>query len=81
MRAQVKKWGNSAAVRIPASVMAAAALSIDPVSTIATKLRSRVVGRFIGIFVFTRSRGIPPAGVAAFPNERASDTRGLKAGT
>jgi antitoxin MazE len=29
MRVQVKKWGNSAAVRIPASVMAAAALSID----------------------------------------------------
>ena len=29
MRAQVKKWGNSASVRIPASVMAAAALRID----------------------------------------------------
>jgi antitoxin MazE len=29
MRVQVKKWGNSASVRIPASVMAAAALSID----------------------------------------------------
>lgn len=29
MRAQVKKWGNSASVRIPASVMAAAALKID----------------------------------------------------
>lgn len=29
MRLQVKKWGNSAAVRIPASVMAAAALKID----------------------------------------------------
>jgi antitoxin MazE len=29
MRVQVKKWGNSAAVRIPASVMAAAALSVD----------------------------------------------------
>ena len=28
MRVQVKKWGNSAAVRIPASVMAAAALRI-----------------------------------------------------
>ncbi len=26
---QVKKWGNSASVRIPASVMAAAALRID----------------------------------------------------
>jgi antitoxin MazE len=25
----VKKWGNSASVRIPASVMAAAALSLD----------------------------------------------------
>lgn len=29
MRVQVKKWGNSASVRIPASVMAAAALKID----------------------------------------------------
>ena len=29
MRLQVKKWGNSASVRIPASVMAAAALHID----------------------------------------------------
>lgn len=29
MRVQVEKWGNSASVRIPASVMAAAALKID----------------------------------------------------
>ena len=29
MRVQVKKWGNSASIRIPASVMAAAALKID----------------------------------------------------
>ena len=29
MKAIVKKWGNSAALRIPASVMAAAALSLD----------------------------------------------------
>jgi len=29
MKVLVKKWGNSAAVRIPASVMAAAALSLD----------------------------------------------------
>ena len=29
MRVQVKKWGNSASVRIPASIMAAAALRID----------------------------------------------------
>lgn len=29
MKVVVKKWGNSAAVRIPASVMAAAALSLD----------------------------------------------------
>jgi antitoxin MazE len=29
MRAQVKKWGNSASVRIPASVMAATGLRID----------------------------------------------------
>lgn len=29
MRVHVKKWGNSASVRIPASVMAAAALSVD----------------------------------------------------
>ena len=29
MRVQVKKWGNSASVRIPAAVMAAAALSLD----------------------------------------------------
>ncbi|HWK43685.1 MAG TPA: AbrB/MazE/SpoVT family DNA-binding domain-containing protein [Stellaceae bacterium] len=29
MRVHVKKWGNSASVRIPASVMAAAALTVD----------------------------------------------------
>jgi antitoxin MazE len=29
MRVHVKKWGNSASVRIPASIMAAASLSID----------------------------------------------------
>ena len=29
MRVQIKKWGNSASVRIPASVMAAASLRID----------------------------------------------------
>jgi antitoxin MazE len=29
MRVQVKKWGNSASVRIPTSVMAAASLSLD----------------------------------------------------
>ena len=29
MKVLIKKWGNSASVRIPAPVMAAAALSID----------------------------------------------------
>ena len=29
MRARVKQWGNSASIRIPASIMAAAALKID----------------------------------------------------
>lgn len=29
MRVQVKKWGNSASVRIPAAVMAAARLEVD----------------------------------------------------
>lgn len=29
MRVHVKKWGNSASVRIPASVMAAASLRLD----------------------------------------------------
>lgn len=29
MRVHVKKWGNSASVRIPATVMAAAALRVD----------------------------------------------------
>lgn len=29
MRAIVKKWGNSAALRIPASVLQAAALAVD----------------------------------------------------
>lgn len=29
MRVHVKKWGNSASVRIPASIMAAAALRVD----------------------------------------------------
>ncbi|WP_443747161.1 AbrB/MazE/SpoVT family DNA-binding domain-containing protein [Asticcacaulis solisilvae] len=29
MRVQIKKWGNSASVRIPASVMAAASVQLD----------------------------------------------------
>ena len=29
VRVMIKKWGNSASVRIPASVMAAAALTVD----------------------------------------------------
>ncbi|MES2270341.1 MAG: AbrB/MazE/SpoVT family DNA-binding domain-containing protein [Pseudomonadota bacterium] len=29
MRSQVKKWGNSASVRIPANVLSAAAMRID----------------------------------------------------
>ncbi len=29
MRIQVKKWGNSASVKIPAQLMAAASLSVD----------------------------------------------------
>ncbi len=29
MRLQVKKWGNSASIRIPAPILAAAALRID----------------------------------------------------
>lgn len=29
MRVQVKKWGNSASVRIPAAIMTAASLHID----------------------------------------------------
>lgn len=29
MRVHIKKWGNSASVRIPATVMAAAALHVD----------------------------------------------------
>jgi antitoxin MazE len=31
MRMVVRKWGNSAAVRIPASVMAAASLDLDQI--------------------------------------------------
>jgi antitoxin MazE len=31
MKAKVKKWGNSAAVRIPVSVMQAASLDLDEV--------------------------------------------------
>lgn len=31
MKVQIKKWGNSASVRIPASVMAATKLTLDQV--------------------------------------------------
>ena len=37
MKVWVKKWGNSASVRIPASIMAAAALSIDQAVEISTE--------------------------------------------
>ena len=29
MRVQIKRWGNSAALRLPSSIMSAAALTID----------------------------------------------------
>ena len=42
MRVLVRKWGNSAAVRIPASVMAAASLIIDQAVDVREE-RGRVV--------------------------------------
>lgn len=42
MRIYVKKWGNSASVRIPASVMSAAALHIDQAVDVREE-RGRVV--------------------------------------
>ncbi len=37
MRAQVKKWGNSAAVRLPAAVMAEAGLDLDQAVDVRTE--------------------------------------------
>ncbi|TNM62613.1 AbrB/MazE/SpoVT family DNA-binding domain-containing protein [Aliirhizobium smilacinae] len=42
MRATVKKWGNSASVRIPAAIMEAANLTIDTVVEI-TEENGRVI--------------------------------------
>ena len=42
MRLQVKKWGNSASVRIPASIMAAAALHTDQLVDV-RKEKGRIV--------------------------------------
>ncbi len=42
MRATVKKWGNSASVRIPAAIMEAANLTIDTVVEV-TEENGRVI--------------------------------------
>ena len=49
MRGQVKKWGNSASVRIPAAVMAAAALTVDQAVDIREEDGRVVIEPFRGV--------------------------------
>jgi antitoxin MazE len=44
MKVLVKKWGNSASVRIPAAVMAAAALSLDQAVDVREEAGRIVIG-------------------------------------
>lgn len=43
MKVVVKKWGNSAAIRIPAAVMVAAALSLDQTVDVREEARRIVI--------------------------------------
>lgn len=54
MRLQVKKWGNSAAVRIPASILAAAAMHIDQAVDVREE-GGRIVIEPIAVLVFKLS--------------------------
>jgi antitoxin MazE len=63
MTIQIKKWGNSSAVRIPADVMAAANLSVDDAVSIREE-EGRIVIEPAAKIRFTLDellRGITPA--------------------
>jgi antitoxin MazE len=58
---QVKKWGNSASVRIPAAIMAAARLSIDQAVEMRMDAGRIVIEPVRGDDLATLVAGITPA--------------------
>ena len=68
MRVQVKKWGNSASVRIPASVMAAAALHIDQAVDVREE-GGRVVIEPVRTSIYDLNRLLDQMEPATFPED------------
>ncbi len=68
MRVQVKKWGNSASVRIPASVMAAASVSIDQAVEIREE-GGRIIIEPVKAPVYTLDALLDGMEPATFPDE------------
>jgi antitoxin MazE len=71
MRSEIKRWGNSAAIRLPARILAEAKLDVDsPVSMV-------VKGKKIII----EATGEPSRKRLSLPFSEADLVRGLDAGT
>ena len=68
MRLQVKKWGNSASVRIPASIMAAAALKIDQLVDVRED-QGRIVIEPVKAPVYTLDELLDQMSPDTFPDE------------
>ena len=68
MRLQVKKWGNSASVRIPASIMAAAALKIDQLVDVRED-QGRIVIEPVNAPVYTLDELLDQMSPDTFPDE------------
>ena len=68
MRVIVKKWGNSASVRIPASIMAAAALKIDQLVDVRED-QGRIVIEPVKAPVYTLDELLDQMSPDTFPDE------------
>jgi len=68
MRVYVKKWGNSASVRIPAGVMTAAAMHIDQAVDIREE-RGRVVIEPVRAPSYSLDRMLDQMDPKTFPDE------------
>jgi antitoxin MazE len=68
MRLHVKKWGNSAAVRIPASVIAAASMHIDQAVEVREEA-GRIVIEPIIVPVYTLTSLLDQMDPKTFPDE------------
>jgi antitoxin MazE len=68
MNVHVKKWGNSASVRIPATVMAAAEMSIDQAVTVRAE-DGRIIIEPVKLPVYTLDELLDQMKSETFPEE------------